>query len=448
MNRSFKGAGRVFRFTFVQNFKGKSFRIVFIVVAVLLFAMAFAVNILIGHGTKPNPIKKLYIYNDTSLVNLKYDLIKEAGGEDYKDLEIAGFEKKDAKLEDVMKKAQEDEEVSTLAVLSENKEEFSILMYVKEDGDASESDAENIAELILTAFTSFKYMNMDANEQQLMALMIPVNLKYTQDGENPEEETNTGVQILKMVMPALFGFILYFMLLFYGQGIAKNVLSEKSSKIMELMLTGVTPIALITGKVLALTVSAIVQFMAWVACGVLGYVSGDIVAGRIYEGYKNPLYEVIRALKEMGAMEAFSLRSIIFALITLCIGFLFYCVMAGLFGSLLSKPEELASVMGVYNIAVVAGFMVSYLGSLMEKKALLRIGRYVPFCSPFMLPADIMVGNMKMVEILISTAILLISTVIIIISTGKVYEMTVLYKGNGVKGLLRNIGKHSKASRQ
>lgn len=443
MNRAFKGTGRVFRFTFVQNFKGKTFKIVFIVVAVLLFAMAFAVNLLIGHGMKPNPIEKLYIYNETSLENMQYDLIKEVGGEDYKELEIIEI-KKDVKLEDAMKTVQEDEDICTLAVLSEDKEngEYKILMYVNEEGEASESDAEDIAELIQTAFTSFKYMNMEADEQQLMALMIPVNVRHTQDGENPEEETNTGVQILKMVMPAVFGFVLYFMLLFYGQGIAKNVLSEKSSKIMELMLTGVTPIALISGKVLALTLSAIMQFMVWVGCGVGGYVAGDIVAGNIYEGYENPLYEVIKALKEMGAMEAFSAKSIVLAVLTLCIGFLFYCVLAGLFGSLLSKPEELASVMGVYNIAVVAGFMVSYMGSLLEKKALLRIGRYVPFCSPFMLPADIMVGNMKMIEVLISTAILIVSTIIVIIATGKVYEMTVLYKGNGVKGLLGKITKH------
>ena len=46
-----------------------------------------------------------------------------------------------------------------------------------------------------------------------------------------------------------------------------------------------------------------------------------------------------------------------------------------------------------------------------------------------MLPADILVGNMKMYESLISLGILLVSTVIVIVATGRVYEMGVLYKG-------------------
>ena len=108
---------------------------------------------------------------------------------------------------------------------------------------------------------------------------------------------------------------------------------------------------------------------------------------------------------------------------------MFYCVIAGFFGSFLRKTEDVASVMSVYTILVVAGFMVSYMGTLLEKKAIISVGRYVPICSPFMLPADILVGNMKLWESLLSLGILVLSTIIMIVATGKVYEMGVLYKG-------------------
>ncbi len=440
MKNKFHGIGKVFNFTLAQSFKGKSFKATLIIIALAVFAATFGLNILLADVSAPSPIEKVYVYDNNSgleVINI-FEGMKAGFDERFADVEFVTIEE-DISLEDAINKAKDDSNESVVAAVGKGKEGFEIVVYVTDNKEISESEAAEIGELISDSFQSIKYANMDLTQEQIMALMVPSEIKLSVEGE--KDDTNFAVTFLQLMAPAIFGFALYFMLIFYGQAIAKNVLSEKESKLMEFLLTGCKPYALIGGKVLAITASGLIQFTVWIVAGVAGYIIGDKVAVSMYPDYSNPVYEMFDGLKEMGLEDALSVKSIIFAVIALCVGFLFYCVLAGFFGSFLRKAEDLGSVMGIYTMLIVVGFMVSYMGTLLEKKEVIAVGRYVPICSPFMLPADILVGNMSTVESLISFGILILSTIIVIIATGKVYEMTVLYKGTNMFGKIFKKGK-------
>ena len=433
MKNKFHGFGKVFRFTLAQNVKEKSFKTTIVLIGLVVFAIALIINIVMAENASKTPVEKVYVHNDGSgLVFNKegsgnlFDDMKAIFGERFEDVEFVlleeGMEKRAA-----IDKAMDDESQCIVASVSKNEEGFALNVYVPGNKEISESDGTEIGDLIADNFSTIKYANMNLTIDQTMALMVPSTVRLSVDGE--QEDTDMVVTLIQMFAPAIFGFVLYFMLIFYGQAIAKNVLAEKESKLMEFLLTACKPYALIGGKIIAITLSGLIQFIVWITCGVAGYFVGDKVARAMYPGYKNPIFEFIDLLKKMGLEDAFSVEAVILSLIALCIGFLFYCVIAGFFGSFLRKTEDVASVMSVYTMLIVAGFMVSYMGTLLEKKAIISVGRYVPICSPFMLPADILVGNMKIYESLISLGILLISTVVMIVATGKVYEMGVLYKG-------------------
>ena len=433
MKNKFRGFGKVFRFTLAQNVKGKSFKITIALVGVVIFAIALIINIVMAENSANTPVERVYIHNDGSGLVMEnetggslFDDMKGLFGERFADVEFVLLEDGTDK-ESAFNKAKDDESQSIVASIGKNEEGFTLNIYVPGNKDISESDGTEIGELIADNFKTIKYANMNLNIDQTMALMVPSTIKLSVDGE--QEETDLVVSIIQMFAPAIFGFVLYFMVLFYGQATAKNVLAEKESKLMEFLLTACKPYALIGGKIVAITISGIMQFFVWIACGVAGYFVGDKVARNMYPGYKNPIFEILDLLKKMGLEDAFSIEAIALSLLALCLGFLFYCVLAGFFGSFLRKTEDVASVMSLYNIFVVAGFMVSYMGTLMEKKAIISVGRYIPVCSPFMLPADILVGNMKIYESLIALGILLATTILVIVGTGKVYEMGVLYKG-------------------
>ena len=446
MKNKFRGFGKVFRFTLAQNVKEKSFKTTIVLIGVVVFAITLIINIVMAENSAKTPVEKVYVHNDGSGLVLSneaggslFDDMKGVFGERFADVEFVLLED-GVEKEVAFDKASDDEAQSIVASISKNEEGFVLNVYVPGNKDISESDGTEIGDLIADNFSTIKYSNMNLTIDQTVALMVPSTVKLSVDGE--QEDTDMVVKLVQMFAPAIFGFVLYFMLIFYGQAIAKNVLAEKESKLMEFLLTACKPYALIGGKIIAITLSGLIQFMVWVTCGVAGYFVGDKVARSMYPGYKNPIFEIMDLLKKMGLDDAFSVEAIILSLVALCLGFLFYCVLAGLFGSFLRKTEDIASVMSVYTMLIVAGFMVSYMGTLLEKKAIISVGRYIPICSPFMLPADILVGNMKIYESLISLGILLVSTILVILATGRVYEMGVLYKGTSpvmkkVKKILR-----------
>ena len=95
--------------------------------------------------------------------------------------------------------------------------------------------------------------------------------------EAVEEDKKYGLEKLGDIYEAktskgnMLSSIVLFMLIFiYGQMVAQSIAQEKTSKVMELLLTSVRPLAIIIGKILAMGSLALIQFMMIIASGVLG----------------------------------------------------------------------------------------------------------------------------------------------------------------------------------
>ena len=214
---------------------------------------------------------------------------------------------------------------------------------------------------------------------------------------------------------------MYLMILLYGQAIGKSMISEKVSKLMETLLVTVQPYALVFGKILGQTVAAMIQMLVWVASLIAGFLIGNEVGLIIDPEYKNMIYDVFDMVRQ-SSKHAFTPTSIILCVIALMVGFLFFCIFAGLVTAGISKVEDLAQGMGVFTMLVVIGFLASYLIPLQENTGLNRIIRLVPITGAFILPGDILVGRASILECIISLIVLLICIGICVFFTGKVYK--------------------------
>ena len=165
---------------------------------------------------------------------------------------------------------------------------------------------------------------------------------------------------------------------------------------------------------------AILQLTLWVVLGLAGFVAGDYIAKDIYSDYNNIIFEIIDLIRESGT--GFTLQALILAIIMTVTGFVMYCVWAGFIASAVDKVEDVSTAMSLFQIPPMIGFMVSYIGSLLEMDTLIKVSEYIPVISPFVAPADVLMGKMSFVGGLISYVILLIFTVAMILVTGKVYK--------------------------
>ena len=210
-------------------------------------------------------------------------------------------------------------------------------------------------------------------------------------------------------------FALYMVILLYGQMVATNVASEKSSRAMEVLITSARPTSMMFGKVLASCIAGFSQLVLIFGTAILLYNVNR-------EALSNPLITSIFDIP----VELF-----IYLIVFFVLGFLIYAFMFGAIGSTASKLEDInTSVMPVTFLFIIAFMVVMFSMSSGEiDNAAMLICSYIPFTSPMAMFTRICMSTVAWYEIAISVAILVASTVGIGVASAKIYRVGVLLYG-------------------
>ena len=436
MNNKFKGWRTVFGFTYRQATKGAGYKVVTSLVAILIILVFVLINILVAKpddDIEPSIIKSVFVLNNSGLeaMNLK-ELNPQFLEERYKDIEFIYV--KDKTREETIYQAAEHSSRSIAVIISARDAGYDIETVVPNNSEISDENASELLPLIQTAFESGKLMQSGLSAEQLSILLKPVVPSYEDIGESK----NIGADVIKMIAPMLFGLIMYMMLMLYGQSISKSISTEKTSKLMETLLISIHPYGLITGKVLAMTSIAVLQFLIWIVAAVIGLYGGNAVASAIYPEYENSVITIINFLKVNIGESAMTLPAVILAIIIFCVGFLFYCVLAGLAGSMVSKPEEAANTQGVFVFPILISWLFCYITPLTGNEGTMRILRLIPLTIPFSVPVDLITGVISIGQGILSLAILLAFSLLVIMLSARLYKGLVLYTGQKLS--LKTLG--------
>ena len=214
-------------------------------------------------------------------------------------------------------------------------------------------------------------------------------------------------------------FALYMVILLYGQMVATNVATEKSSRAMELLVTSAKPTSMMFGKVLASCIAGFTQLVLVFGSAILFYNINE-------ENLQNPLVASIFDIPP----ELFAYMIVFFIL-----GFLIYAFMFGAVGSTASKLEDInTSVMPITFLFIIAFMvvMMSMTSGSVDNTAML-VCSYIPFTSPMAMFTRIAMSTVAWYEIAISIVILICSTVGIGFGAAKIYRMGVLLYGTPPK---------------
>ncbi len=220
---------------------------------------------------------------------------------------------------------------------------------------------------------------------------------------------------------------------------------EKSSRIVEYLLTSIKPLALIIGKVIAMCLVSLMQFIIIGLGGGLGFLismpfgifskvdklveaaGGAALTGSGLEA-QGVLDDIGKAFSNVDAI------ALIIMILTFVFGFLLFAGMAGIAGASVSKMEDLASAIQPLSIIGVLGFYLAYFPQVTpEENTMSVVARYVPISSPFILPSDYMLGKIGLPEALISIAILIAADIGIMVLVAKVYENIIVHTGSRLK---------------
>lgn len=214
-------------------------------------------------------------------------------------------------------------------------------------------------------------------------------------------------------------FALYMVILLYGQMVATNVATEKSSRAMEVLITSAKPTSMMFGKVLASCIAGFSQLILVFGTAILLYNVNK-------EALTNPLIASIFDIP----IELFTYLIVFFVL-----GFLIYAFMFGAIGSTASKLEDInTSVMPITFLFIIAFMVVMFsMSSGSVDNTVMLVCSYIPFTSPMAMFTRICMSTVAWYEIAISIVILIGSTVGIGILSAKIYRVGVLMYGTTPK---------------
>ncbi|SDG13235.1 ABC transporter permease [Pseudonocardia oroxyli] len=222
----------------------------------------------------------------------------------------------------------------------------------------------------------------------------------TLEPEDPERGQRLGLAIVTSVL-------LFMSLIGYGSAVAQGVVEEKSSRVVELLLSTIRPLHLLAGKVLGLGAVGLLQLLI---LGAIGVVVGSVTG-------------VLSAPSAAGP-------ALVAAVIWYLLGFFLYASVYAAAGSMVSRQEELQSLVApiMFPLLLPFIFAVSVLPGD-PRNTLATVLSFVPFFSPTLMPARQALGVAPWWQVLIAILLTAATIVAVVAVAARIYRNSVLRTG-------------------
>lgn len=459
MKKEFRGFGKIFSFTFLHHVKSKGYIASTLIIAMLCLLIPIGVMAgreLIGGG-EPEPEPGINSGMETTMElesGEEIDLEKEFEKLQYLYVvdrsqdgldELAGFgdylrQERGLDLQvidlgsDMEKAAELSSGKRDVMILTADQvgKDFELNLLVPEGG-VSEMAAESLVPLLDQYIESVKSrINGASGEEDNMTDggEADSGAAEAEDGEN---DIDNMKEVVAMILTFLNIMVLYFFVLIYGQSVAGSVVMEKNSKLMEVFLTAVKPSAMIMGKLLAISLSGMVQLVSWVVSILAGLALGGSFAQAINPDAGNPLGELFSLISSL-TDGMFSTATLVATVVMALLGVLLYCSLAAIGGSLASKQEDLSSTNVVFTLILIISFFAALYGGGIEgfgaDAGLLKtLLDWIPFTAVMVTPSKILLGLIPLGYGLGSIALTAAMTILLVAAAGRLYKAMALYRG-------------------
>jgi len=266
--------------------------------------------------------------------------------------------------------------------------------------------------------------------EQMEKLFSPVSLTSEQvllnsDGEGKSIEEVMMAYFLVYIMI----FFLYMAVIMYGQMIATEITAEKSSRVMEILISSVSPIKQMAGKLIGICLLGLVQLLFFVAVIALNVTANP---GGL---------EMLEALGfDLGKLEP---SLFLYFLIFYLIGYFTYGTLSAAIGSMVSRTEELNQAITPVMVLIIIAFFIAFYGTQDPNTMLVKVTSYVPFLAPLIMFVRIGMSDPAIWEIWLSIAIQLVAIWALSWLSAKIYRTGVLMYGK--RPSLKELWKAMKA---
>ena len=203
--------------------------------------------------------------------------------------------------------------------------------------------------------------------------------------------------------------LLYIAILGFGAWTLQGVVEEKSSRVIEVLLATLKPWQLLAGKVIGIGLLGLSQFVATILWALL-----------------------LLRVSDAFTLPAIPLDSAVTLVVWFVLGYAVYSVLYAATGALVSRIEDAQSVAFPISLIAIVGFLVSFQALDEPMGAVARVGTYIPFMAPFVVPIRVAFQQIQVWEYLLSVALVLVTLVGMIRVAARVYAGGLLRFGGRI----------------
>ncbi len=387
----------IMKFTIKDMARRKSFIISTLIILIMIVIGFNVPNIISSFNGDTSLGEKLVIVDKENVFEGNLELIKQA--DSGYEIEIAN------KDEETIKKEIEEEKIDA-AIIIEKQDPSIKIRYILKDTTMMYGVPEGLMSAFDSLYTNIQIGKLGLTESEIASLSP--NFEYTleQSGEN-EAQGNIFVMMILSI-------VLFYAIYFCAYQVSSSITTEKTSKIIETLVTSTSPRNIVLGKTIGIGIVGLLQLSLIIATALISAKSF------LDEELLNSVLDMSNITPYLGFIT----------IVYFLLGYFAFSMFYALTGSTVSKPEDIQSANGPVAIIAVLSFYLAYFTMMNPTSELNVFASMFPLSAPFCMPFRIMMGLASTTDVIISIAILIVTILLIAKVTIKIYSNAILNYGS------------------
>ncbi|MGN8644689.1 ABC transporter permease [Gracilibacillus sp. HCP3S3_G5_1] len=395
----------VFSHTYLSKVKSKSFIITTAIILVLIVLMSNLQSFidLFDSGDR----------DQVAVVTEQDELYTQLEARNDADFELEHF---DGSLEEAKDAVLNDEFIAVLDI-SESAEGLPEATYYSID--YSNQSAQNMLENQLQQLKVEIATNQSGIDPAIIATIYePVSFENeliaTNDGDTSNVKTEEELSGARGLVYVIL-FLLYMAVIMYGNMIAMDIANEKTSRVMEILISSSSPVSQMFAKIFGI--------------GLVGLTQMILLLGTGYIVIQQKQDELVGDFFEFFGLSDVSVSTFIYAVVFFLLGYFLYATLSAMLGSLVSRTEDVQQLMTPVTFLIIAAFIIAMVGLGMPESPFVIISSFIPFFSPMTMFLRVGLLDIPLWEVGLSILILIATIIVFAIIGAKIYRGGVLMYG-------------------
>ncbi|NVB84529.1 MAG: ABC transporter permease [Kofleriaceae bacterium] len=305
-------------------------------------------------------------------------------------------------------------EINGYLVISEDALDGGSVVY-NGDNASNQTVSMMLTQAVTDVVIRERALKLGLNDAQLISLAKGVDVK-ARHTTGEEEGTSGGIMFLIGYMIA---FLMYVAITIYGVNVMRSIVTEKSDRVVELMVAATKPRSMMSGKIIGVGFAGLVQIAVWFGLAALALAYKDNLLG-FFGAKPDP---------KMALLPTLSTSQLVFTGIYFVLGFLFYSSLYAAVGAMVSSEQDSQQAQMPVTFLLMIGMFAILAVTSDPRGSTASLMTMVPFWSPMLMPLRYFLGGATLGQVGISIGILLVSTLLVVRIAAKIYRVGILMYG-------------------